>query len=73
MNAISGVFTVDSGRVILDGQEITFFKEHKRARMIGRLFQDPMKGTAPNLTIEENLALAYARGQRRGIGIAFNE
>jgi len=73
MNAISGVFTVDSGRVILDGQEITFFKEHKRARMIGRLFQDPMKGTAPNLTIEENLALAYARGQRRGIGIAINE
>lgn len=60
-NAISGVFLVDNGRVLLDGQDITFQKEYKRARQIGRLFQDPLKGTAPNMTIEENLALSYLR------------
>ena len=64
MNAISGVFLADSGRIILDGMDITFLPEHKRARYIGRLFQDPMKGTAPNMTIAENLALAYGRAAR---------
>jgi len=64
MNAISGVFLADSGRITLDGKDITFLPEHKRARSIGRLFQDPMKGTAPNMTIAENLSLAYGRAAR---------
>jgi len=73
MNAISGVFLADNGTITLDGQDITFLPEYKRARHIGRLFQDPMKGSAPNMTIAENLALAYryASGERKfriGIG-----
>ena len=60
-NAIAGGFYVDDGAVILDGEDITFLPEHKRSRFIGRLFQDPMRGTAPHMTIEENLALAYLR------------
>ncbi len=64
-NAIAGTFFCDHGRIELDGKDITFMPEHKRARMISRIFQDPMKGTAPALTIEENLALAYARGAGR--------
>lgn len=63
-NAICGSFIVDGGHIILDGKDITFKSEHDRARMIGRVFQDPMKGTAPNMTIEENLALAYTRAQK---------
>jgi len=74
MNAVSGVFLADSGRIVLDGQDITFLPEYKRARHIGRLFQDPMKGTAPNMTIAENLALAYKQAEntrfRIGIGKA---
>lgn len=72
MNAVSGSFIVDKGRITLDGQDITFVKEHKRARLVGRLFQDPMKGTAPHMTIEENLALAYSRGKRRRFQRAVN-
>ena len=64
MNAIAGVFYVDEGSVILDGKDITFTPEYKRSRVIGRLFQDPLKGTAPHMTIEENLALAYLRTSR---------
>ena len=60
-NAIAGGFYVDDGAVILDGEDITFLPEHKRSRFIGRLFQDPLKGTAPGMTIEENLAIAYLR------------
>ena len=60
-NAISGVFYPDAGSVILDGEDITFTPEYRRSRQMGRLFQDPMRGTAPNMTIEENLALAYLR------------
>ena len=60
-NAISGVFSVDEGMIRLDSKNITNMKESKRAYDIGRLFQDTMKGTAPNMTIEENLALAYSR------------
>jgi putative ABC transport system ATP-binding protein len=63
-NAIGGSFLVDSGHIILDGQDITFMPEHKRARDIGRLFQDPLRGTAPNMTIEENLALVYLRANK---------
>ncbi len=60
-NAVAGGFYVDEGAVLLDGEDITFLPEHKRSRRIGRLFQDPLKGTAPGMTIEENLALAYLR------------
>ncbi len=61
MNAIAGAFLVDSGQILLDGQDITFVKDYRRARQIGRLFQDPLSGTAPSMTIEENLTLAYMR------------
>lgn len=60
-NAIAGSFYVDDGSITLDGKDITFLPEHKRSRSIGRLFQDPLRGTAPSMTIEENLALAYLR------------
>ena len=60
-NAISGNFYVDEGRIILNDENITFVPDYKRAKYIGRLFQDPLKGTAPHMTIEENLALAYLR------------
>lgn len=63
-NAVAGSFFVDGGSVWLDGRNITYQPEHKRSRTIGRLFQDPLKGTAPNMTIEENLALAYLRTAR---------
>ena len=71
MNAISGVFLADSGKIKLDGQDLTFLPEYKRARYIGRLFQDPMRGTAPNMTIAENMTLAYrsANKTRFKIGI----
>lgn len=69
-NAICGNFWLDEGSVILDGENITFKSEHKRAKVIGRIFQDPMKGTAPHLTIEENLALAYSRSKHAGLRIA---
>ena len=61
-NAISGSFFTDEGSILLDGQDITFLPEYKRARSIGRLFQDPMRGSAPGMTIEENLALAAGSG-----------
>ena len=60
-NAIAGSFPVDSGDIRLDGQNITSLPDYKRSKFIGRMFQDPLKGTAPNMTIEENLALAYMR------------
>ena len=60
-NAISGSFPLDGGRVVLDGQDITDQPDYRRSKFIGRLFQDPLKGTAPHMTIEENLALAYMR------------
>ncbi len=69
-NAICGNFLLDSGRILLDGTDITFLPEYKRSLMIGRLFQDPMKGTAPSLTIEENLALAYSKQKKRSFSLA---
>ncbi len=63
-NAVAGSFLCDSGRIVLDGKDITYQKEHKRAKQIGRIFQDPMKGTAPDLTVEENMALAYSKATR---------
>ena len=67
LNAVAGVFTVDSGSIVIDGQDVTRLPEHKRASLLGRVFQDPMMGTAPTMQIEENLALAARRGQRRGL------
>lgn len=64
LNTIAGSIGVDEGNIHLDGKDITKFPEYKRAREIGRLFQDPLKGTAPNMSIEENLGLAYSRGKR---------
>lgn len=61
LNAIAGVFFLDGGQIFLEGQDLTFWPEHRRSRMIGRLFQNPLLGTAPHMTIEENLALAYLR------------
>ena len=60
-HAIAGAFYVDEGSIDLDGEDITFQPEYRRSRELGRLFQDPMKGTAPHMTIEENLSLAYLR------------
>ena len=61
-NAICGDFLTDSGSIVLDGEDITFMPQHARAKSIGRLYQDPMRGTAPGMTIEENLALAAGKG-----------
>lgn len=61
-NAIGGTFVTDSGNIVLDGKDITVEPEHKRARFVGRIFQDPMKGSAPGMSIEENLTLAAGRG-----------
>ncbi|HBA93822.1 MAG TPA: ABC transporter ATP-binding protein [Ruminococcaceae bacterium] len=61
-NAIAGTYLTEEGSIVLDGKDITSMPEHKRAKLIGRLFQDPMKGSAPGMTIEENLALAAGRG-----------
>jgi putative ABC transport system ATP-binding protein len=67
-NAITGAFLLDGGQVVLGGEDITWLVPHKRALSIGYLFQDPMKGTAPNMTIEENLALAYSRKKTWALG-----
>ena len=67
LNSVAGVFPVDAGRIVLDGQDVTRLPEHKRAKYLGRVFQDPMMGTAADMNIEENLALAYRRGQPRGL------
>ena len=71
--AVCGNFMLDSGGIFLDGEDITFYPEHKRARFIGRVFQDPMKGTAPSMTIEENLALAYSRNRNNPFGFAIRK
>ena len=71
-NAICGSFLLDGGRVQLDGRDITFLPEHARARQIGRVFQDPMKGTAPGMTIEENLALSYTRAHSGPFSMALS-
>ena len=64
LNAVAGSFYVDEGSIELGGKDITFLPDHRRSRSIGRLFQDPLRGTAPHMTIEENLALAYLRTSR---------
>lgn len=67
LNVIAGVHDIDGGKILLDGTDITFLNEVKRAKMLGRVFQDPMMGTAANMQIEENLALAARRTKRRGL------
>lgn len=66
LNAIAGVWDVDEGAIIVDGVDVTRLNEHKRARYLGRVFQDPMTGTAATMSIEENMAIAARRGDRRG-------
>ena len=68
LNAIAGVWSVDEGKIIIDGVDITKLSEHKRALYLGRVFQDPMTGTAATMSIEENMAIAARRGERRGLG-----
>ena len=65
LNAIAGVWPVDEGRIVIDGTDVTNLSEHRRANLLGRVFQDPMTGTAATMQIEENLALAARRGQKR--------
>jgi putative ABC transport system ATP-binding protein len=68
LNAVAGTFHVDEGNISLDGVDITRWSEHQRAKFIGRVFQNPFSGTAPNMSIQENLALAMKRGKGRGLG-----
>ena len=64
-NAIAGTFQPDTGKIIVDGADVTRMPDYRRSKFIGRMFQDPLKGTAPNMTIEENLALCYLRASQR--------
>ncbi len=72
LNMVAGVYPVDSGSIVIDGVDITKLPEHKRAKFMGRVFQDPMMGTASDMWIEENMALASRRGQIRGLKWAIN-
>ena len=67
LNAVAGVWKPDEGSIIIDGVDVTNMPEHKRAKFLGRVFQDPMMGTAPDMGIEENMALAHRRGKSRGL------
>lgn len=73
MNMISGALTPDFGKVVLDEKDVTKLPEYKRSHFIGRVFQDPMAGTAPTMTIEENLALAFSRNKKRGLKIGVDK
>ena len=68
LNAVAGTWFVDAGKIELDGRDVTRWPEYKRAALLGRVFQNPFSGTAPNLSIAENVALAARRGMRRGLG-----
>jgi putative ABC transport system ATP-binding protein len=72
LNAVAGTFFPDSGKVRIAGRDVTKWPEHRRAKLVGRVFQNPFSGTAPDLSIAENLALAARRGQRRGLGWALS-
>src|SRR5690625_925607 len=67
MNVISGNLIADTGNVVINGEDVSYLPEYKRSQFIGRVFQDPMAGTAPSMTIEENLAMAYGRDKKRGL------
>lgn len=73
LNAVSGTLPIDEGSIILDGMDLSKKAEHIRSRHIGRLFQDPMKGTAPDMSIMENLGLAYSRGKRMSLSKAIRK
>lgn len=75
LNCISGVYEIDEGRISLNSMDMTLWPEHRRSRHIGRVFQDPLQGTAFDMTIEENLAIAYAKGKPHGLrrGITRND
>ena len=73
LSAIAGSLPLTSGQITLQGQDMTRMKEHRRSHAIGRLFQDPLKGTAPHMTIEENLGLAYSRGKRTTLSRAIKK
>lgn len=73
MNVVCGTYGVDNGHIYLNDKDITRLKEYQRAKVIGRLFQDPLKGTAPNMTIEENLGLAYGRGKKRTLAFGISK
>ena len=72
LNAVAGTFLADSGKLTLAGKNITRWPEHRRAKLIGRVFQNPFSGTAPNMSIAENLAMSACRGKPRGLGWALN-
>ena len=72
LNAVAGVFPVDQGSIIIDGKDVTSLPEYKRAQYLGRVFQDPMTGTAPTMNIDENMALALRRGKHRGLRWGIN-
>ena len=72
LNAIAGVFAPDHGSIHLDHRDVTCWPEYRRARFVGRVFQDPFAGTAQDMTIAENIAIAMKRGQRRSLGLAVN-
>jgi putative ABC transport system ATP-binding protein len=72
LNAVAGSFYVDAGRIELAGRDVTRWPEHRRAQLIGRVFQNPFSGTAPSMSIAENFALAAGRGQSRGLGWALS-
>ncbi|MDD3268592.1 MAG: ATP-binding cassette domain-containing protein [Syntrophomonadaceae bacterium] len=73
LNCISGVYEIDRGRIMLNSRNITFWPEHRRSRHIGRVFQDPLQGTAFDMTIEENLAIAYDKGKARGLKLGIKK
>src|SRR5579883_2322634 len=70
LNSVAGTFFVDEGRITIADQDVTRWPEHRRAKLIGRVFQNPFSGTAPNLSIAENISLAAKRGRSRGLGWA---
>lgn len=73
LNTIAGVFLPDEGRIEVDGRDVTRWPEYRRSPLIGRVFQDPMAGTAPSMTIEENLSMAYCRDKSRGLRLGVNK
>jgi len=73
LNALAGVWFVDKGNIIIDGLDVTYMPEHKRAKLLGRVFQDPMMGTAKDMGIDENLALAARRGKFRGLRVGISK
>ena len=73
LNAVAGVWPIDEGKILIDGIDVTKLSEHQRAAYIGRVFQDPMTGTAATMQIEENLALAARRGKRRGLRVGYRD